>query len=330
MQRQGFLKTFTKLFPVPKDMNFDFVGIDFCKNSVKVMKIKNTKLGRVPEKYAEYQFEQECTIWDDDGPSEIPEEKLNYLKKIKKDFGVNYVVVSIPEVKTFIYKTELPKNVGSKIQDTLLFGVEENVPIDHEDVLIDFFVSEIRGDQIEVIVTAVSKTLAENLSKIFESVGLQVLGFEPETHAVSRAVISEGDSNHYMLLNLDACVSSMAVVCNGLVQHTQILPISNNDFSKEFDLNTAQALLENINKIIIFWETQAQNEGNKIKTIFLFGEYCFSDDLLNFLERKLPINVKFANVWRNAFSFNDYFPKIHMRESLKYAACVGLSLKKIQ
>jgi hypothetical protein len=53
MSTDEFLKKFTKFFPVPKSLFFDFVGIDLSKNTVRVMQLQDSKFGKIPKKYKE-------------------------------------------------------------------------------------------------------------------------------------------------------------------------------------------------------------------------------------------------------------------------------------
>jgi Tfp pilus assembly PilM family ATPase len=333
MQKRGFLKTFTKYFPLPKTLSFDFVGVDLCKNSVKVMKLVDSKFGKIPSVYKEYLLKNECEIINSDSDFSLKEctELIAIFKNIKKDFKVEYVNVSVPELKTYVYITKLPNNVGDNISETLLYSVEEFVPISPDNVLLDYFVISENYQEIEVVVTVVQKNIVSQYTKILEAANLKPLSFEPETHAISRAIIEKGDENQYIILNLDSCLSSIAVLDNEIIQYTQVLPVATKDFSKEFDEEEARILKENINKVIIYWETSVNNKKTeKIQNIYLIGEYAASHELKIYLEKNLPLNVKFANVWQNTFDLDEYIPKIHAIESLKYATATGLALKRIK
>jgi hypothetical protein len=94
MSSSGFLKKFTKLFPVPKDLSFDFVGIDFCRDSIKVVKLEDTKYGKIPKMFKEYSLEQQCGLMQLEPEYVNCEEALNVLRQIKKEFKVDYANIS--------------------------------------------------------------------------------------------------------------------------------------------------------------------------------------------------------------------------------------------
>lgn len=331
MIKRSFLKTFSKFFPLPKVLSFDFVGVDMCKDSVKVMKLEESKFGKVPVLYKNYELKKECGIFSSELNNKNCEELVDVFKKIKKDFKVQYVNVSIPELMTYIYKTKLPSSVGKGIGEAVLSSIEENVPIPPEDVLIDNFVTSVDDQELNVVVTAVSKSVINNYTNIIESVGLKPISFEPETHAITRAIVSKGDKNKYLILNLDSCSSSVAVVDDEIVQYTQVLQVATHDFSKEFSQEEAKILKENINKVIIYWETSISNSGkDEIQNLYLVGDYASSQELKNYLEKNLSIGVKFSNVWNNCFDLDEYIPKLHAKESLSFGTATGLALKRIK
>lgn len=331
MSTQSFLKTFSNFFPLPKELSFNFVGVNLMKDSIKVVQLEDSKIGKKPVKFKDYPLTSDCGLMLSEPVYENCEELIETLKNIKKDFGVNYVNVSIPEVRTYIYKTKLPASVDNKIYDTLLYSVEENVPIKPDEILMDYFVVGVNESEVDVVVTVISEKLIKLYTKLFEEAGLRPISFEPETHAISRAIIKKGDTSESLLLNLDSKSSSITVIENEIVQYTQILPLIEMASQKDFSEEGLKNLKEEIQKVIIYWETSINNQGqNKINTLYLTGELGSSNNLLNYLNKNLSINVKFANVWSNCFKLDDYIPPIKASEALKYATSIGLSLKKIK
>jgi Tfp pilus assembly PilM family ATPase len=330
MSTDVFLKKFTKFFPVPKSLFFDFVGIDLSKNTVRVMQLQDSKFGKIPKKYREYKLAQKCGLFEINPKYTECEELLDVLKNIKKDFKVNYANISIPEVRNYIYKIKVPSSVGKSLKNVIRYSIDDNVPISHTESLFDFFVINVNEDEIEVVVTVVKKEIIEKYNQIFESVGLKPISFEPETHAVTRGIISPKDKDQYLLINLDKSVSSLAVIKDGIVQYAQTLELENIDFTTSFNEVEAKTLKENINKVLIYWATSGSNTHNEeIGHVYLVGENCYSIELLNYLEKSMALNVKFANVWANTFDLDEYIPEIHFKDSLKYATAIGLALKKL-
>lgn len=329
MSSKSFLKIFNNLFPIPKDLSLDFVGIDMCETSIKAVKLKDSKYGRIPSAFKEYKLNERCGILDIDPEEKQCEEVVEILKKIKKEFKVNFANVSIPEVRTYIYKVSLPVEVVKNINEAILYTVEDNIPLKPEEVLVDYYILSQKENTIDVIVTAVPKLIIDLYTKVYNEAGLSPISFEPETHAIARGLIKENDKNKYLLLNLDSHLSSIAIIEEELVQYTQTLNTTSEDFLGDFDQEVAKKLKQEIQKVIIYWETSpSEIQKDKINTMFIVGGVKNLDQLINYLTKNLPVSVKLGNVWNNCFDLNNYIPKISASESINYATAIGLALKK--
>lgn len=331
MSSTGFLNKFTKIVPVPSSLMPGFVGIDLCEDSVRAIRMKKSNVGMVPVKFKEYKMKERCGLFSPQVTLEECDEVFEVLKRIKKDFKVNYVNVSIPESKTYIYKTKIPSSAYSNIAETLLFSLSEHVPIEPQEVVIDYFIIDDDGAELDLIVSVIPKIVIETYTEIFEKAGLHPIAFEPETHAISRGIIGQYDKTPYVILNLDNNGSSIAIVENGLVQYTQTLPIMSVDKDGLFSEESLKTLKENINRVIIYWFTsEKHSEEDRIQNMLLVGEKGSSTRLVNFLEKNMSLNVNFANVWKNSFDLNDYIPSLHAKDSLHFATATGLALKKLK
>jgi Tfp pilus assembly PilM family ATPase len=326
-----FAHVFTKIFPMPKILSFDFVGVDLSLDTVRVMQLKDTRMGKIPWKYKEYPLKQKCSLFDVNPSENNCSELANVLQKVMKDFGVYYVNVSIPELKTYTYQTTVPRSAETNINEIILYSIVDNIPLSPQEALIDPYISKRSKNSMEVIVSAIPNKVIELYTGFFEKVGLKPIAFEPETHAISRGIIKKGDNNPYLVLNLDGDISTISVIEDALVQFTQTLSVSRGDFKDGFKNQAAAELKDSINKIIIYWFTsRSKSNDDKIQNMYLVGSGGGSNDLVNFLEKNLSVNVQFANVWANCFDLEKYIPNIHAKDSLKYATSVGLALKELK
>ncbi len=94
-------------------------------------------------------------------------------------------------------------------------------------------------------------------------------------------------------------------------------------------MNVIAALKDEVSKVYGFWEnrTDKNNETDqKIKKIFLSGKDASLPGFDEYLTTVMKKKVEVSNVWTNAFSFENYIPKLSSRESLNYSVAVGLAL----
>ena len=197
----ALIATFNKVFPIPRVLHLDFVGIDLSADTVRVMQLKDNKFGKVPWRYKEYFLKNRCGLFN---PNPVLDancaELETVLKTIKKDFGISYAAISVLETQTYIYKTELPKTAESNMQEAILFDLGEHVPLSPQEAIVDPFVLKRKRGTIDVVVSAIPANVIELYTSLFEKVGIKPVTFEPEMHAISRGIIQEGDNNPKKLI----------------------------------------------------------------------------------------------------------------------------------
>lgn len=109
--------------------------------------------------------------------------------------------------------------------------------------------------------------------------------------------------------------------------------IKNKDNSELFTtlIGTISQIKDEIEKHHRYWNTRTDKYGNpmpQIEEIILCGGSSNVVGLREYLSGSLKIKTERANVWRNAFSFNDVIPEIDFPHSLGYATAIGLALRE--
>lgn len=308
-------------------------GLDISQSSIRLTKLKRTSAGLVPQHIARVAVTETCELFTGQSSHSDCQEIKKVLTDLRKKYKIEFVHVSIPEEKTYVFKVDLPNDALHSIEEFIIYNMDQYVPLNPQELLFDYKVlhSHAGPTSTPAVVTAIPRLVIEQYTDIIESAGISVIAFEPETHAIARAVIDKDDNNPYIIINVDSFATKVSVVEDGLVQYTQTLPVSGKDIVTISD-SVATALKESINRVIVYWFTSKakENQGARIENIILTGEGVGSPNLINFLESNLSVNAAFGNVWKNCFSLNDYVPQLSKQDSLQYAACVGLCLDKIK
>ena len=88
--------------------------------------------------------------------------------------------------------------------------------------------------------------------------------------------------------------------------------------------NLAETIVVETKKIRDYWSERG--EGKKeINRIIISGKDALSADLVSQISLDPNIHVEVADVWRNAFSAEEFVPPINREDSLDYAVAVGLA-----
>lgn len=321
-------------FSTPEFLSLPIFGLSISQKYIRVAKMSKHKVGKIPEVIDEIEIDEPCSFFQN--PEEYGD--CNVLKtalaSIQKKHNIKFVQISIPEEHTYVFSIVFPGTDYNLVPDFIFNNIDQHVPLQKEEIFFDYKILKNKQthDSIPVIVTAIPKTIAQKYIQLATSAGMLVVACEPETHAIARAVIDYGDTNPYIIINVEHYGTNISVVENEFVQYTQTLPLTSSDISGTTQTEAKQLLKESISKVIIFWFTSKDNskKHSKIENIILSGEGVDTSDLVNFLESSLFVNVTYADVWKNCFNIKNYVPKISKSESLKYATCIGLSMFSVK
>lgn len=322
----------SRIFPTPDFLTLDPVSLDISPGAVRIMKLMKTNVGKIPKIYDEIILNEPCSLLEKESDLETCDELRSAIKKLRDTYKLKFVSVSLPELKTYIYKTRLPKEALKTIGETLKFSLEENVPINPQDVLFQYSVIDkkksVHSDHIDVVVSALPKSVIEMYTRLLKDLDLTAVSFESESHSLARSLVKKDDPGSYLLVHFDVTKVSLAIVEHNVVQYTSSLPIGSDEIIKDLNGASAQTLKEQINKLLVYWFTNKNDPDadHRIEIAILSGAISNQTGLEDFLERGLRLSVKVGDVWQNAFSLDDYIPPIDHTKSLDYATAVGLAL----
>ena len=320
-----------RLFPVPKSLSFSPVGIDISHKAVRALRLKYSKEGLVPDTYKEVLLEEACDLLESTEDLNKCESLRVGLRKLKEELGLRFVSISLPETKTYVFKTTLPVEAIPTIEDALMVKTQENVPLAPEDVIFEFDIQKgkaSKNNYIEVVVTVLPKKVIAAYTALLKEEGMIPISFESESQSIARAVVEKGDETPYVLINLGYTKVNLTIVEHGIVHYTSSIPYSSEEIIKDFSGKQAQTLKTKLNQLLIYWFTNKHDPENdeKISNAILTGPFASSPGMISFLEKSLRINVDTANVWKNCFSLDEHVPVIGHKTSLRYGTAVGLSL----
>jgi len=334
-----FLQKIDTYFPTPKFLTFDLATIDITPRSIKIMKLKKSKHGLIPDIYKEVKLENKNSLASFEKDFDISDpsfkEIIQKLKKLREEFDLEYVVASLPETKTYIYREKFPKESLENLSQAIIYSMEENVPLKAEEVNFDYFIINRDSDfedGVDVVVSVFPKTVIDLYTKILKLADLFPVSFQSEAVSLSRSIVEKDDKDAYMILRFLEDQVNVGVVEGGAVQYASIINVDIEKVVKDFGSEDAQNLSESLNKVLIYWFTSNKDltQHKKIETVLIAGEYASDQNLINFLENKLRVDVEVADVWRNCFSIDQYIPEIEKKDSLKYAVSIGLAIKGIK
>lgn len=392
----SFRKWISQHIPTPEYMSMVHVGIDISATSIHILEIKHNgshlELGR-------YGVQELATPVNFAEPLLTDENLLAALKKVQRKYKLDFVEVSIPEDRAYIFTMDIPYGNDEAIRNHIELHLEENVPIALADAVFDYLVIErpfaevadaVVADQADkngkeelvtisdtrkstttdstffASISVVQKSLIDQYIELFEQASMTPVSFLIENQALSKSIIKKGVTDTQLIVHVGDMKSVLSVVSKGSVHFTSTVNIGSADFTaaimKELGvsreealrmktergyaddvnqttifmslINTASALKDEIDKIILYWQNYVGKRGhtseNSIQGLILSGRDSLINGFKEYLAATIKLPVETANVWANVYDLDKKIPEIDYLESLDYAAAIGLALPKIE
>lgn len=361
------LSSLQRIIPPPKYLTMPSIGVDISDTSLKYISFVPANKPGVT---------RELSQWGDIsipagtlGSGQVLDDTqlVAVLQEFKLQTGAEYIRVSLPEERAYLFETEVRRNTPSKeLRGLLEFRLEENVPISSNEVLFDYMVIPGTTDdnKAKVAVAAYARETIEKYHEACVAAGLRPVAFEVEAQAMARSVVPYDASGVVMLVDFGKTRTGIGIVYKGVLLYTSTVEIGGNQLSqalrKELGPDTAEAELtkikntqglirgvessairdalistvsvvkDDISTRMQYWHLRTgNNDERRINSVVLCGGSANLKGLPRYLTESLGVPCVRGNVWENAFSLDETVPPIDRNHSFGYATAIGLALKNL-
>ncbi len=307
-------------FPPPRFLSPPFAGLAISDSAIRCIQFGRKKGSLYVEKYAEKKLPPGVII---SGEINNPDELINNLEQLKKELNLNYVRVSLPEEKAYLFTAKIPIVKQKEVRSAVESKMEENVPVSPTELTYDYKLFDHRQKQhLDVVVSCLPIKFIESEVEILRKAGLFPLSLEIESQAIVRALLPPSSFGTALIVHFSPDKVGLYVESFGLVRFTSTIPLKG-------ELNSDPNFLSaEIKKLFVYWHTLKENidkPDNKITKIIACGEN-FDETTISYLATHNKTVSSLGNVWLNAFNIEKMIPDISFSDSLKYVAAVGLAL----
>lgn len=335
----------------------DFFGLDIGTTAIRLVELRGSGTKSLV-KYAYVPIEDKVSQSD----SKADQQKLaKIVQQLIKQAGVatNNVAVGIPSSKVFTTVADIDNLATGDLAKAIPLQADALIPTPLAESKIDWAVlGESPADKTkqEVLLTSVPNKFIEERLDLLESIGLNVVAFEPDNLAMARA-LAINDTTPQLLLDVGHRSTDLVVVMNGVPHLTRSIPtgveaivrsaIQNlniddkqaEQFVFKFGLSkdklegqvfqaingTVDLLVSEIEKSIKFFQTRY--EGKKIERIVVTGGASVIPEFPLYIANKFSLNVEIGNAWRNV-SFSKDRQNELLAISNQFGIAVGLAERK--
>lgn len=351
---------FYRFFPPPQFLQMPAVGLDVSDVSMRFAELIEKRKGFILGRFGERSIPRGVIEL---GEVKKPDELRAVFSDIRKTYGLEFVSVSLPEEKAYLFELHLPAMKYNDIRGSVDLALEEHVPLKADEAIFDYDIIKEDEASITVSVSVVARSLVDGYLEAFEGSGITPIAFEVEAHSISRSIVPEGDKNTFMTVDFGRTRTGIAIISEGVVQFTSTVlvgggsltdiiakklkvpydeaekikhekGISGNSMNDDIALalmSTISSLRDEISKHQTYWQEHVDDYGKKrapIQKIYLCGGDSNLGGFSSYLASGLTIPVELANTMVNINTLDEYIPEISFNDSLRYATAFGLALRR--
>lgn len=333
----------------------DFFGLDIGSTAVRLVQLRGSGAHKSLVKYAYVPIDAKLSQSD----SKADQQKLaQVIEQLIKQAGVNTnnVAVGIPSSKVFTTVADIERLPSGDLAKAIPLQADALIPTPVAESKIDWALlgdSPADATKQEVLLSSVPNKFVEERLDLLESIGLNVIAFEPDNLAMARA-LAVPDATPQLLLDVGHRSTDLVVVMNGAPRLTRSIPtgveaivrsaIQNlnvddkqaEQFVFKFGLSkdklegqvyqaitgTVDLLVTEVEKSIKFFQTRYKTA--KIDRIVVTGGASVIPEFPLYLANKFNLNVEIGNSWRNV-SFSKDRQNELLQISNQFGIAVGLA-----
>ncbi len=335
----------------------DFFGLDIGSDTLRVVELTSNKTGpRQLMRYAiapiDSKLVQSDSAIDRQKVAETIRNVINQAQITTKN-----VTVGIPSSRVFTVVVDIERLAQNELAKTIQYQADSIIPTPVNESKIDW---EVIGDspkdpnKVEVLLSSVPNEFVESRLDLLESIGLNVVAFEPDNLALVRAIIPPESMEPQMVIDIGGKTTDIVIVMNGAPRLIRAVPTGSEsiirsaiqnlnidekqaqEFVFKFGLSqqklegqvysaiisTVDTLMGEIDKSIKFF--QARYKGVPITKIIMTGGASSLPEFPLYIANKFGINVEIGNAWRNVQAPMERQNEL-MALSNHFAVAVGLA-----
>jgi type IV pilus assembly protein PilM len=191
--------------------------------------------------------------------------KLMLAEKMVGELQSTRVAVAVPTARSYSRTFTLPVSTEKSLHDAVMLEADQYIPIPTSTLYIDYQIIERTKQEITVLMSAVSRTIIDNVVRSVEEAGLQPVFIEPSISAVGRVLTAtEEGSLPTVIVDVGPASTDIAILDRGTIRVTGGLAIGGNTFT----LDIAKKLgveLENAHQLKVLNGLSAGPRQQKIK-----------------------------------------------------------------
>ncbi|MGH7157364.1 MAG: type IV pilus assembly protein PilM [Candidatus Saccharimonadales bacterium] len=337
----------------------DFFGLDIGTTALRVVQLRGAGPVKSLDRYGQMPINGTAVLSD----SKADRDNVSAtIREFVKQVGITTrnVAVNVPSSKVFTTITDWNKMPGDELAKTIRYQADSIIPTPLNESKLDWVVvgqAPQDSNKVEVLLSSVPNDFVELRLDMLESAGLNVIAFEPDGFALSRALAQPNVAQPQLVLDTGNTSTDLIITMDGIPRLIRSIPVGTStmvravaqnlnidvnqaeQFVFKFGLSkdklegrihgavisTVEAMVGEIDKSIKFFQNRYTN--SKIDRIIVTGGASVLPEFPLYLANKFGLNVEIGNAWRNV-SFPPDRQNELMAVSSHFGVAAGLAERK--
>ncbi len=308
----------------PKPETF---GLDISDFSIKAAKVRGSKLQSFASVDVEPGVIVKGKIENEPGFVSALTSMMGRLKP-----GTKYVSIALPEERSFLKVIRMPKMDERDLEGAVAYEAENHLPLPFEEVYLDFDLVGPVGDDIEILIAAIPREVADSCVSALSTAGLFTISMETESLAIARSLIGiEKSHEPVLIVDIGEGKTSFTIFSGGVIRFTGSVQISSDSLARskgEADGSEVDDLGQAIRRHLDYYRSRMTHEAgfDSVSVVLLCGGGAGIADLSEKLSLMIEPTVKVADPFLNLSGR----PKdLSVMEGLRYGVAIGSAMKRL-
>jgi type IV pilus assembly protein PilM len=339
----------------------DFFGLDIGTTAIRLVQLSGKTSVKNLVKYAYIPIDSKIALSDSPADrqklSAAISELITHAQMTTKN-----VAVGLPSSKVFTTVFDIERLSRSELARAIQYQADSLIPTALSESKIDWaMIGDYPSDKtkVEVLLSSVTNEFVEQRLDMIEAIGLNVIAFEPETIALTRALVSIDNTLAQMVVDIGNKSTDLIINMNGTPRLTRSIPTGTDAIVKsaiqnlnivdakqaeqlvfkfglvkeklegqvyEAIIGTIDLLLAEIEKSIKFFQTRYAAE--KLDRILVTGGASSLPAFPLYVANKFGLDVEIGNAWHNV-SYDPSRQSELLDVSNHFAVAAGLAERHV-
>ena len=309
----------------------DFFGLDVGTTAARVVQLKGAGPVKTLSNYGQAEFEGHSALSEAKNDKQKVAHTIHDLVQ-RAGISTKNVAVNLPSTRVFTTVIEWDKMPMAELSQAIKYQAESVIPTPIDQSKVDWAVigdSPSDPKKFEILLSSVPNEYIEARLDVLESIGLNVIAFEPDSIAMARSLVPSDSTAPQVILDVGSSSMDLVITVAGTPHLSRTIPIGTGTLIKaavqNLNIDQAQAeqfvlkfglgkdklegqvynailptvdsMMQEIDKSIKFF--QSRYPILKVERIIVSGGASALPELPLYIANKFGINVEIGNPWRN-------------------------------